>query len=66
MPNLLLARRDVTCFDYRMKRGLSVGAIDTVSCTKNVRQVENFLMKSFEIVSRAQRSDAEKLLLTWI
>lgn len=52
--NLLLAKKGRPCFDYHVGKGpgVCVGAIDTVSYAKNVRQVENFLRGNrSEIVS---------------
>lgn len=45
VANLLLAKKGRPCFDYHVGKGpgVCVGAIDTVSYAKNVRQVENFL-----------------------
>ena len=54
VANLLLAKRGRPCFDYHVGKGpgVCVGAIDTVSYAKNVRQVENFLRGNrSEIVS---------------
>ncbi|MDU4868781.1 excinuclease ABC subunit UvrC [Lancefieldella parvula] len=54
VANLLLAKKGRPCFDYHVGKGLGVcvGAIDTVSYAKNVRQVENFLRGNrSEIVS---------------
>ena len=54
VANLLLAKKGRPCFDYHVGKGpgVCVGAIDTVSYAKNVRQVENFLRGNrFEIVS---------------
>ena len=54
VANLLLAKKGRPCFDYHVGKGpgVCVGAIDTVSYAKNVRQVENFLRGNrSEIVS---------------
>lgn len=54
VANLLLAKKGRPCFDYHVGKGpgVCVGAIDTVSYVKNVRQVENFLRGNrSEIVS---------------
>lgn len=54
IANLLLAKKGRPCFDYHVGKGpgVCVGAIDTVSYAKNVRQVENFLRGNrSEIVS---------------
>ena len=54
VANLLLAKKGHPCFDYHVGKGpgVCVGAIDTVSYAKNVRQVENFLRGNrSEIVS---------------
>ena len=54
VANLLLAKKGRHCFDYHVGKGpgVCVGAIDTVSYAKNVRQVENFLRGNrSEIVS---------------
>ena len=54
VANLLLANKGRPCFDYHVGKGpgVCVGAIDTVSYAKNVRQVENFLRGNrSEIVS---------------
>ena len=54
VANLLLAKKGRPCFDYHVGKGpgVCVGAIDTVSYAKNVRQVENFLRGNCsEIVS---------------
>ena len=54
VANLLLAKKGRPCFDYHVGKGpgACVGAIDTVSYAKNVRQVENFLRGNrSEIVS---------------
>ena len=54
VANLLLAKKGRPCFDYHVGKGpgVCVGAIDTVSYAKNVRQVENFLRGNHsEIVS---------------
>lgn len=54
VTNLLLAKKGRPCFDYHVGKGpgACVGAIDTVSYAKNVRQVENFLRGNrSEIVS---------------
>ena len=54
VANLLLAKKGRPCFDYHVGKGpgVCVGAIDTVSFAKNVRQVENFLRGNrSEIVS---------------
>ena len=54
VANLLLAKKGRPCFDYHVGKGpgMCVGAIDTVSYAKNVRQVENFLRGNrSEIVS---------------
>ena len=54
VDNLLLAKKGRPCFDYHVGKGpgVCVGAIDTVSYAKNVRQVENFLRGNrSEIVS---------------
>lgn len=54
VANLLLAKKGRPCFDYHVGKGpgVCVGAIDTVSYAKNVRQVEKFLRGNrSEIVS---------------
>lgn len=54
VANLLLSKKGRPCFDYHVGKGpgVCVGAIDTVSYAKNVRQVENFLRGNrSEIVS---------------
>ena len=54
VANLLLAKKGRPCFDYHVGKGpgVCVGANDTVSYAKNVRQVENFLRGNrSEIVS---------------
>ena len=54
VANFLLAKKGRPCFDYHVGKGpgVCVGAIDTVSYAKNVRQVENFLRGNrSEIVS---------------
>ena len=54
VANLLLAKKGRPCFDYHVGKGpgVCVGAIDTVSYAKNVRQVEYFLRGNrSEIVS---------------
>ena len=54
VANLLLAKKGRPCFDYHVGKGpgVCVGAIDTVSYAKNVRQVETFLRGNrSEIVS---------------
>ena len=54
VANLLLAKKGRPCFDYHVGKGpgVCVGAIDTVSYAKNIRQVENFLRGNrSEIVS---------------
>ena len=54
VANLLLAKKGRPCFDYHVGKGpgVCVGAIDTISYAKNVRQVENFLRGNrSEIVS---------------
>lgn len=54
VANLLLAKKGRPCFDYHVGKGpgVCVGAVDTVSYAKNVRQVENFLRGNrSEIVS---------------
>ena len=54
VANLLLAKKGRPCFDYHVGKGpgVCIGAIDTVSYAKNVRQVENFLRGNrSEIVS---------------
>lgn len=54
VADLLLAKKGRPCFDYHVGKGpgVCVGAIDTVSYAKNVRQVENFLRGNrSEIVS---------------
>ena len=54
VANLLLAKKGRPCFDYHVGKGpgVCVGAIDTVSYAKHVRQVENFLRGNrSEIVS---------------
>ena len=54
VANLLLAKKGRPCFNYHVGKGpgVCVGAIDTVSYAKNVRQVENFLRGNrSEIVS---------------
>lgn len=54
VANLMLAKKGRPCFDYHVGKGpgVCVGAIDTVSYAKNVRQVENFLRGNrSEIVS---------------
>ena len=54
VANLLLAKKGHPCFDYHVGKGpgVCVGAIDTISYAKNVRQVENFLRGNrSEIVS---------------
>ena len=54
VANLLLTKKGRPCFDYHVGKGpgVCVGAIDTVSYAKNVRQVENFLRGNrSEIVS---------------
>lgn len=54
VANLLLAKKGRPCFDCHVGKGpgVCVGAIDTVSYAKNVRQVENFLRGNrSEIVS---------------
>ena len=54
VANLLLVKKGRPCFDYHVGKGpgVCVGAIDTVSYAKNVRQVENFLRGNrSEIVS---------------
>ena len=54
VANLLLAKKGRPCFDYHVGKGpgVCVGAIDTVSYAKNVRQVESFLRGNrSEIVS---------------
>ena len=54
VANLLLAKKGRPCFDYHVGKGpgVCVGAMDTVSYAKNVRQVENFLRGNrSEIVS---------------
>lgn len=57
VANLLLAKKGRPCFDYHVGKGpgVCVGAIDTVSYAKNVRQVENFLRGNrSEIVSEVK------------
>lgn len=54
VANFLMAKKGRPCFDYHVGKGpgVCVGAIDTVSYAKNVRQVENFLRGNrSEIVS---------------
>ena len=62
VANLLLAKKGRPCFDYHVGKGpgVCVGAIDTVSYAKNVRQVENFLRGNrSEIVSELKEQMQE-------
>ena len=62
VANLLLAKKGRPCFDYHVGKGpgVCVGAIDTVSYAKNVRQVENFLRGNrSEIVSELKNQMQE-------